>query len=375
MLIEQVAHLGLDEYVARQLSLKANEATVLVRKSFQLKLIVSLFIWLLLAFSINLVSSLDQLTKFTIIILASAVIGKAISPFEMIYRVQNKLDKLSQFKIVAFVASLLLKILFLLQNKNIYYFAFTYSIEHLILLIILLFSQKQLFLVQSENKQEFNGQHFLELLKKGLPLMLSGLSITIYMFIDQVMIKHLLGDEQVGIYALAVRIVSVWYFVPGILMSTAFAKIVRNSNAEESCIKLFKLITLLAIIFILITNLASYLLIPLFLGEAYEKSVSIIYIYSFSLLFTFWGVARHPWIMAKELQHYTLYFTIVGALLNIVLNLIMIPIWAGVGAALATLISYGFTDFISNLIFRPTRPIFYMTIKSLNPLNWLKNNI
>ena len=50
--------------------------------------------------------------------------------------------------------------------------------------------------------------------------------IAIYMKIDQVMIKQMLGADQVGLYAAAVRLSEVWYFIPIVITASVFPAII-----------------------------------------------------------------------------------------------------------------------------------------------------
>jgi len=54
-----------------------------------------------------------------------------------------------------------------------------------------------------------------------------------------------------------------------------------------------------------------------------------------------------------------------GALLNVFLNLLLIPRYAEVGAALATLLSYAMASYISLAVYPKSRPVFWMMTRSL----------
>ena len=71
------------------------------------------------------------------------------------------------------------------------------------------------------------------LLKESWPLILSGLVISVYMKIDQVMIKHLIDDNAVGIYAAAVKVSEIWYFIPVVIASSLFPAIINSRKINE----------------------------------------------------------------------------------------------------------------------------------------------
>ena len=62
-----------------------------------------------------------------------------------------------------------------------------------------------------------------------------------------------------------------------------------------------------------------------------------------SVIFVFLGVASSKWFIAEGLQKYSFYRTLAGAVLNVILNFILIPLYGIYGAAIATLVSLKWT--------------------------------
>ena len=85
------------------------------------------------------------------------------------------------------------------------------------------------------------------LLNDSWPLILSGIVISIYMKIDQVMIKEILGASPVGQYAAAARLSEAWYFIPVVICSSVFPALVnvRKINRELYYSRLQKLFDLM----------------------------------------------------------------------------------------------------------------------------------
>ncbi|MBD0261875.1 MAG: polysaccharide biosynthesis C-terminal domain-containing protein, partial [Tolypothrix sp. Co-bin9] len=84
-------------------------------------------------------------------------------------------------------------------------------------------------------------------------------------------------------------------------------------------------------------------------------------------LFVFMGVATSPWFIAEGLNHVSLGKTLLGAILNVILNLLLIPKYAGLGAAIATIISQAVAAFLSNGIDKRTQKLFKIQIQSILP--------
>jgi PST family polysaccharide transporter len=82
-------------------------------------------------------------------------------------------------------------------------------------------------------------------------------------------------------------------------------------------------------------------------------------------LFVFWGVAQGPWYITEGLVRLQLYRAASGAVANVLLNLVLIPRYQSMGAAIATVISYGVADVLWNAFNPKTRVVFILQMKSL----------
>ena len=79
------------------------------------------------------------------------------------------------------------------------------------------------------------------------------------------------------------------------------------------------------------------------------------------------GSVRNIWILAEEKHKYLWIINMSGALGNIALNLALIPIWGVQGAAIASLVTQIFTNFIIGFIMPPIRDFNKLMLKGLNP--------
>jgi PST family polysaccharide transporter len=115
---------------------------------------------------------------------------------------------------------------------------------------------------------------------------------------------------------------------------------------------------------ILLTIISEWLVIKLF-GVTYQQSASIVTIHVWCGIFVSLGLASSNWYLAENFQHFMFYRTILGAIINIIANLFLIPRYEILGAAIATLISQAFATYLFDFVNPPTRKIFYMQSKSL----------
>jgi len=242
------------------------------------------------------------------------------------------------------------KIYLLYIEADLIYFALSYLIDAIVMAIgfILVYKKENLDIT----KWSFDKNIAKELLKDSWPLLLSGIVVNIYMKIDQVMIKSFLTASDVGYYAVATRLVEAWYFIPTILSSTFAPAIIKAHKRSlklfnQRLIRLYSLYLWVSIIVTIFMILSAKFLILLLFGEQYLASIIVLQIYALSVIATFVGMATSQYLIAKNLTKLSFYRTLTGMLANVLLNLILIPRFGIIGAAIATVVSYNLALFIT----------------------------
>jgi PST family polysaccharide transporter len=209
------------------------------------------------------------------------------------------------------------------------------------------------------------------LLKQSWPVIFSGMAIMVYMRLDMVMLKMMKGDLAVGLYSAATRVSEVWYFIPMAIVSSvspAIMKVKDNTDLFYGRLrKLFSLMTMAACIIGSLVALSSHAIIRVLYSTGYSGAAPVLAVHVWASVFVFLGVAQSPWDLSKNLLTLSLYRTIAGAIINVAMNLYLIPRYSAMGAAIATVVSYAVSGVFANAFSARTRPIFYMQMKSFIP--------
>lgn len=205
-------------------------------------------------------------------------------------------------------------------------------------------------------KLRFDRSFFIVILKQSFPYALLILLMSFYNRIDSVMLERLLpnGEQQAGIYAQAFRILdaaSMFALLFAGLLLPIFAKMIKQKEAVG---QLAQFSFLLLIVPATILAMTSYFynteIMDLMYFEHVEQSSVILSVlmfgfmaisttYIFGTLLTANGSLKQLNIMAAG-----------GMLLNIVLNLILIPKYMAFGSAIASLVTQTFTALAQVLI-------------------------
>jgi PST family polysaccharide transporter len=202
------------------------------------------------------------------------------------------------------------------------------------------------------------------------PMAVAGLSIMLYMRIDQVMLGQMLGERDVGIFSAAVRISESWYVIPvSIISSAAPALLAAQAENEESyrnkLLKVTRWLFWLSMAAAVTFSLASKTIIELLYGPGYAASADVLAVHAWAGVFVALGVSSGPWFVNAGFLKFRMFQTLVGAVTNILMNLVLVPRYGPVGAAYATLASQCVSAFLVNATSQRTRPIFFMQLKAL----------
>lgn len=210
------------------------------------------------------------------------------------------------------------------------------------------------------------------LLRTCWPLVVTGLSVLLYWRIDQVMLGQIIGDAGVGVFSAAVRVSEVWYFIPLAISSSvapAMTAIYQRSKSEylRTLLAAMQYQVWLGVAIALIFTIWGAPLIHALFGPGYVQAGAILAIHGWAGIFVAVGVFASGWFVNRGLLRYSMYQTFAGAVCNISLNLILIPRFGGIGAAIATVVSQMVSTVLLNAVFRECRELFRIQILSWVP--------
>jgi len=198
------------------------------------------------------------------------------------------------------------------------------------------------------------------LLSKSWPLIIASAGSLIYLKVDQIMLGNMAGAAEVGTYSAAVKLSEVWYVLPTLVAISIFPAIVRSKalTSQQYQGRLQKAYTTLAwsgITVAIIMFLMSNFLIDFLYGEAYQDASTILMVHIWACPFMFMGPILSKWLIVEDLLIFSLIRHGLGAIINILLNILLIPVFGGVGAAIATVISYSVAVYFFCFINSKTR--------------------
>ncbi len=370
------ATLGLDGIVVRELVKDETRCDELIGTAFWLKLMGAFAVLAVLAIAVNFTSN-DHFTNILVFIIASATIFQSFNVVDMYFQSKVMGKYIVYANVISLLLSSIVKVALILYDAPLIAFAWTIVFDSFILACGFLYFYIKNHLNINLLHVRFEKSTAVSLLRDSWPLILSGMVIAIYMKIDQVMIKEMMNSEAVGQYAAAVRISEAWYFIPMVIASSLFPAIINAKKQSEELYharlqKLYNLMVWMAIAIALPMTFLSDWVIHLLYGNQYNQAGSVLMIHIWTGVFIFLGVASGKWFMAENLQMLAFLRTFYGMIINIILNIILIPKYGIQGAATATLISQIMAAYFSDLFNKKTKEMFWMKSKSFFLTNLIK---
>ena len=218
------------------------------------------------------------------------------------------------------------------------------------------------------------------LLRDSWPLILSGVLVSIYVNIDQVMIKHMIDEQAVGLYAIATRLSTAWYFIPIAITSSMFpailnAKYNNSSIYHQRLQTLYDILVWMAILIAIAILFLSESIIDLLVGHEYAPAASVLSIAIIAGIFTNIGLINNKFFEAENRQIDILYRSLMGVSVNIILNIILIKKYGIYGAALATVAAQFSTSIVYTYLKKDSRILFFMFLKSFDARRIFYKNI
>lgn len=373
-----IGTLGLDSIIVKYLVINPEMRSDVIGTAFYLKLVGTFLMWILLALSLMLVEN-DTLTTNIIGILALSTIFHAFNVIDYSFQAEVKSKYVTYVLFSQLIFSSVAKLFLINTQLPLIWFSYIYFLDALLvalgLCIIFLWNNNKISL------WTYKSHLGLKLLKQSWPLMLSSIAVTLYMRIDQIMIKEMLGIKDVGIYSVAVQLSEAFYFIPIVITASLFPAIINAKKIDldyydKQMKRLYSLMIWGAIIIAVAATFISPWLIPLLYGNEYSESAQVLTINIWAGVFVFLGLASGKWLINENLQMFAMYRTLLGLFINIFLNLLLIKSHGIYGAAISTLISQFVAAYFFDLLHPKTRHSFFLKSSAfLYPFTTLKKHV
>lgn len=348
-LLTSFTDLGLTTLTVRDVARDKSLASKYIGNITLIKLFFSI-ITLLATFLIVQLFVHDQQSATVIyIITISLIIGVITGTFSAVFQAYQKMEYQSITTVLNSILMFAGVYIAIYYNSNIMAFALVYLFINLIILIFNTTICLWKFVVP---QFELDLKFWKSLILKAYPLAVSGILALIAFKIDIIMLSFIAGNDSTGFYNAAYRLLEALMFIPSVYATSilpVFSKFHINSqeSLQFSYFKSFKYFSILGIPIAVGTTLLANEIILLFFKSGYMATVPILQILIWAIPIIFVNYVLGASIISINRQHETMRICFICMVLNIALNLILIPLYGAIGAAVVTVI----TEFVLVLLY------------------------
>ncbi|HUH33997.1 MAG TPA: flippase [Daejeonella sp.] len=366
-----VGALGLDSFIIREIINRPGDKNVILGSAFWMRIAANILLIptavLIYLWFRSMAVIQDESLALLIAFCGLASLFKSFNIIDSYFqsRVQSKF--VVHVQNICLVISAAVKILLIVLKLPVIYFAIALALDALFLAIgLVIIYQRKAFLKVAA--WQFDTHQAKTLLKQSWPLILSAVMVSLYMQIAVVMLKTK-GSEAVGIYSAAARISEAWFFIPIAIVTSVFPAIIHARKTDlqrynKRLQNLYDLLIGISLPVALVISMGANTIISVIYTDQYEGAGLMLSIHIWSGIFVFLGSASGQYLLAEGYTVIAFKRTAIGAVVNILLNLWLIPLYSGVGASVAALAAY-FAATFSIFLFPQSRAQGIMMLKSL----------
>ncbi len=215
------------------------------------------------------------------------------------------------------------------------------------------------------------------LIKESLPLAIAASCSVIYSRCDSIMVGDMISKEEVGIYSIAVKLISVVQIGISPIRESVYPKLIElyETSKEQYARRYIQITAILTWVYILGVAL-SFFVLPYafrFLDDEYAQAFPIYQVYVLGTFFSYNAGLRAGHYTLINRGKVMMYSQMISVVVNLILNFFLILKIGVFGAAISTVITQAISLFFSNLFFgKEGREVFIWQIKGINPLYAIK---
>ncbi len=260
------------------------------------------------------------------------------------------------------------KIYLLVTAKNIYWFAISNTFDYALSSISIIIIYHRL----GGQKLSFSWKLGKDIFSRSKYYILSSMMVTIFAQTDKIMIKLMIDESATGYYGAAVACAGMTNFVFTAVIdsfrpSIFEGKKINNDVFSYRLTLLYSIVIYISLAQSVLMTILARLIINILYGSAYSPAIGALQIVVWYTTFSYIGSVRNIWILANSKQKYLWQINMMGAVTNIILNALLIPVLGIYGAAIASLITQVFANVIVGYIIKPIIPNNKLMIEGFNP--------
>ena len=307
-------------------------------------------------------------TIIVCVLYSTILFFKALELIQYWYQAKLLSKYPSVVMLCAYLVISLYRIILLVNRKSIYWFSVVNAFDALLIATALLVLYYKL----GGQRLRFSASRAKQLLSKSRYFIVSTLMISIFSQTDKVMLKLMIGEAETGYYSAAIACALISNFVFTAIFDSARPSILSSKKADQTSFelnvtRLYSVIIFLSVVQSVFIGIFAKPFIHILYGTQFDQAVDVLRVLVWYTVFSYAGMVRSIWILAEGIHRYLWVINLSGALMNILLNVLLIPHFGAVGAAAASILTQFFTNIVLGYLIAPLYRNNQLMLRSLHP--------
>ena len=350
-----VSALGFDSVLVRDVARQTALVHRYLGTAFRMRLASGLLCWLCAIVAVLVLEPGDMTALAIVAVLGATLVFQSSDVVDLWFQSQTRSRAAVFPRMLAYCGSSVLKIALILADAPVWAFAAAMVAETALTAAALAIAYRG---HRTREAWQWDPAIARNLVRESWPFMLAGLSVIVYMRIDQMVLRSLSNAHELGVYSAMLPFSQAWQIFAttvcaSVLPRLSVLKVDDPARYRFRLLQLFSCMLWLGIGVACLTAALAPWLVDHLLGAAYADSITALRWHAFTNVFVFLGVAQSVAIVSDRTSRIALVRTLIGAAVSLGLNILLVPHWGAVGAAWAALAAYLSAAVLSNAILAP----------------------
>jgi PST family polysaccharide transporter len=349
-----LAGLESDAFIVRDIAQEQEDVSVILGTALWLRIFFGIISWGAAVITMILFHGEDRQLVLITAIVGATLVFRAADTVDLWFQSQSQSRRTVAARLSAFMLSTGVKVAFILLKAPLIAFAGIICLEAALTALGLAAAYRH---YPAPGFWRIRLHQVKTLLNICWPFLATGLMIATFSRVDQIMLKELLGERELGIYAAALPVSQAWNMIPMTLLTSlapfvARKKVRDEKEYQDALVTIFRFFGILAVAGSAATALAAPWIIEALYGFRYQESAAILRIHVFSNIFIFLGGAQALWVANNNVRTVSLVSTFIAAIISVVSSAVLISKFGVMGAPVSILIAESVSVIVIPCLFR-----------------------
>jgi O-antigen/teichoic acid export membrane protein len=325
--LQSAVPLGLDSIIVRELKRGRYSAQELLGTVLAGRLIAGVLGWASAVVASLAIAEGDSRIPLLVALAGVTTVFQAGDVVDLWFQSQTRSRDTVRLKLVAFALVTGIKLLLLTTAAPLSWFVAVVGFEGAAIAAALGTAYRRYW---TEAPWSIHWPLMRPLLRESWPLIISSIAVVAYMRADQLLIRAVLGDQALGIYAAAMTVSQALHFVPALIAVSLAPFVVEAAGASAGEMRrrfvwIFRVYFYAGLLLAVLISIAARPLVECLYGDSFSDAAAVLRIHVFTNVFICLGVAHSLWLTYRQETGVRLVGTLAAACLALGANAALLP--------------------------------------------------